>query len=240
MRPYRFCIFMVLIMALIISCSFPALQDRFPFSDADQEPESIEQNSITPTIPQHLTRQPPLPGPAAPTDLNVALQVSNKLNVERIAEPVTSGVPLPKNLEINDAQTLQLVDKDGNPVPAQFTPLARWGASPGDTTAPIRWVLLDFFADVSPQETAYYYLQQGGPGPVPDEPLLINNGTDNILVEGGNLAWVFSKQDGKVFGPNLKDGILLIAVGSDGQRYTSMGDVEVSLAMKARFVLRFT
>jgi len=94
------------------------------------------------------------------------LRVSNSLDVASTGQPVTSGVPLPHDLNLTDPTRLRLVDAGGDLVPAQFTPLARWGGAPDDSTVPMRWVLVDFQATVGPQDTAYYFLQEDGLGHV--------------------------------------------------------------------------
>ena len=230
MQKKRRFLFGALIILLLMACNLPVLQDGFPFFGSAEESVEAEGVSVTPTMPPHLTRQPLPDGPDAPTALNVALQVRNDLDVVRITEPLTSGVPLPAELGITDAGSLQLLTQDGSSVPAQFTVLARWGGTANDSTAPIKWVLLDFLADVPPKDTAYYYLQQGGPGVSPSVPLQVNDAEGFIAVGGGDVSWEFNKQDGSVFAPDLKESIHISALDSNGLRYTGIGDVDVSLA----------
>lgn len=96
--------------------------------------------------------------------LEVPLTITNRTPVQRIEEPVTSGVPLAESANIKDAQTLRIMDSSGNPVPAQFRVLSRWQGVPEDTSKPIRFVLIDFQADVAPNSQSVYFLRDGGTG----------------------------------------------------------------------------
>jgi len=73
---------------------------------------------------------------------------------------------LAKESGIISTDQLRVTDAQGKPVPAQFRVLSRWGRLE-DAKAPIRWVLVDFQADVPPRGTATYRLQQGPPAPLP-------------------------------------------------------------------------
>ncbi len=161
--------------------------------------------------------------------LNVPLQVHNPLTQERVREPVTAGVPLPRALGLTDAGRLRLVDSAGNAVPAQFTPLARWGGAPGDSAAPIRWVLVDFQASVPPEGTAVFYLQDGGPGPAPEPPLVITDDPDALVIDTGAARFSISKADGSLSADGLSAPLTGRAqVG--GVTYRAAGPVTVQIA----------
>ncbi|MBN1965756.1 MAG: hypothetical protein JW910_13980 [Anaerolineae bacterium] len=162
--------------------------------------------------------------------LNVPLQVTNPLDVPRINEPVTSGVPLPRELAITDPGSLRLVDAAGNAIPAQFTPLARWGGSPDDPAAPLRWVLVDFQATVGPQQTVMYTLQNAGPGPAPQFPLALADGIDALTVDTGVALFSISKADGRLSAPGLAAPVGG-QVRSGGTVYTESGSVSVRVAL---------
>ena len=83
------------------------------------------------TLPKPVASEPHPEGPAAPTELNVPLRAHNPSAQNRIDQPVTSGLPLPYALDWTDVSQLRLVDANGSPVPAQFTPVARWGGAAG-------------------------------------------------------------------------------------------------------------
>mgnify|MGYP001581773158 CR=1 FL=1 len=99
------------------------------------------------------------------TPLSVKLTVDEPAGLARTQEPVTTGIPLPKNANIFDSNTLRIVGADGvTTIPAQFQVISRWDGLISDTTKPIKWVLVDFQADVVANATATYYLKDGGTG----------------------------------------------------------------------------
>jgi len=103
--------------------------------------------------------------------LNVPLTVRETTGVARNDESVTSGVPIPSSLNLTDLSVLRLLDASGRPVPAQFIPLARWAGAPGDTSKPVRWLLVDFQASLPANGTATYRLVSSG-GALPVFPTL--------------------------------------------------------------------
>ena len=82
--------------------------------------------------------------------LDVPLTVTDYAGIERISEPVTSGIPLPESADIKNPYSLRIFDSGGSPVPAQFTVLARWAGKPDDLSKPIKWVLFYFFSKRPP------------------------------------------------------------------------------------------
>ena len=170
--------------------------------------------------------------PPAPTDLNVPLVVHNPLDFTRTNEPVTSGVPLLRAVGVADPQRLRLVDAEGSPIPAQFTPLARWGGAPGDETTPIQWVLIDFQATVGPGDTTRYFLQEGGPGPAPSPPLVVTDGPDALTVDTGVATFSLSKADGGLTAPGLAAPIHSRVRGTDGMVRAATGPVTVRIALQ--------
>jgi hypothetical protein len=93
----------------------------------------------------------------------VQLNVTDSTGIVRVNEPVTSGIPLPRALNLTDTAGLRLVDGLGVAVPAQFTVTARWGGTPADTTKPIKWLLLDFqVSHLAANANATYILQDSG------------------------------------------------------------------------------
>ncbi|MBI4672531.1 MAG: DNRLRE domain-containing protein [Chloroflexi bacterium] len=113
--------------------------------------------TFTPTPPRTPTTPP------APVALNVALTVRENNGVARVNDPVTQGVPLPFNAYVYNASTLVLSNASQQAVPAQFTVLARWGGAPDDASKPIKWVLVDFQANVAANGSAIYQLKTGTP-----------------------------------------------------------------------------
>ena len=97
---------------------------------------------------------------AAGAPVSIAIQVAEPAGTARLGEPVTSGVPLPRGA-VREAGRLWLSDAGGRAVPLQRTPLERW------PDGSLRWVLLDFPADVAADREAVYTLRQGVPAALP-------------------------------------------------------------------------
>lgn len=199
----------ILVAFVFLSCSLPII-DRLGAQEIEETdalsgesgtlPEETAADTGVSTFTPPPTWELPPDGPEAVTSLSVPLRVFNPLDVSRNGEPLTSGVPLPRALGITDTDSLLLVDVSGEAVPAQFTSLARWGASPDDLAAPLRWVLVDFQASVGPAEAAYYYLQEGGPGPEPQRSLVIDDTPEAIFVNTGVAQYSIEKSTGNLGG----------------------------------------
>jgi hypothetical protein len=168
-------------------------------------------------------------GGSTPTsDLDVTLTVVNSLSTARTDEPVTSGVPIPRSLNLTDLSALRLLDGSGQPVAAQFTPLARWGGAPGDTGKPVRWLLLDFQADVPANASASYRLVDSG-GATPTYPTLtVTDGPDAVTVDTGAAQFSIDKTDGQLTATGLASPMFGQA-SSDGTDYTTTGPVNVAV-----------
>ena len=170
-----------------LACNLPAFTPPGPPTGTEEtatrevQPHPTLSPAPVPDEAERPTPKPPPEAPPAPTGLNVPLRVYNPLDVARTDQPVTSGMPLPRDLGITDTTRLRLVDARGDPVPAQFTPLARWGGALDDGSAPIRWVLVDFQAVVGPQDTVYYFLQERDPGHAPAHPPVVSDGADGPI-----------------------------------------------------------
>ncbi|MFX0092343.1 MAG: hypothetical protein ACFFBD_11320, partial [Candidatus Hodarchaeota archaeon] len=162
--------------------------------------------------------------------LNVQVTLSETSGISRIGEPVTSGIPIPQNLQLKDLSTLRLVDNSSQPVPTQFTPLARWGSSSDDSSAPIKWLLLDFQADLSANNNINYYLKNTG-GTLPTYPQMsVVDGINTITVNTGVATFSLSKNDGQLTAPHLS-GTVHGRLKSDGTTYTTIGSVTVEIML---------
>ncbi|MBN1312993.1 MAG: hypothetical protein JXB30_16395 [Anaerolineae bacterium] len=224
MRRISIGIFLTLALISILACNLSPQEEQLP------ETAAPRQDRFQGPSGRQTTPLPPPDYPSSPTDLNVPLQVFNPLAVTRINEPVTSGVPLPRMLSITNPANLRLVDDTGTPVPAQLTALARWGAAPEEAGAPIRWVLVDFQADVEAEGTAYYFLQEGGPSPAPPASLAINDGPETITINTGAGQFNISKVDGNLSGPGLS-APLFGQAQSGGVTYTTGGSVTTTIEL---------
>jgi len=177
--------------------------------------------------------------------LRVPLTVTEPAGVVRVDEPVTSGVPLPKGA-VTDVGRLRLVGPDGKPVPAQFRVLSRWwkglegpkGAAFANGDGSIKWVLVDFQANVPVKGSAGVTLTDGGAAPAAT-PLKVSQTAEAVAVVTGPLKFTVSKtafhlfdsvwldangdgtfsDDEQVLKARPGDGFVI--VGMDGKRYGS-------------------
>ena len=85
----------------------------------------------------------------------VRLKAVEPAGIERVAEPVTGGVPFPEGL-VKDVSKLALVDAAGKPVPAAFTAINLW---PKDKS--VRWALVDTQLSVPANGTAEFAIVEG-------------------------------------------------------------------------------
>ena len=129
--------------------------------------------------------------------LSVPLTVRDHSTVARTAEPVRSGVPIPRSAALMDVTDLRLVGPAGVAVPARFTALGRWGAGPADPGAPVRWVQVEFRADVPAGGAATYTLLDGGAGPAPAALAMVETAAA-VEVTTGPARFLVSKSRGTI------------------------------------------
>lgn len=75
--------------------------------------------------PRPTLRMPGLDGQQPAALQRVALIVQNETDIDRDAEPVVSGIPIPRG-ELPDGAQARLVDAAGTRTPCQIEPLAQW------------------------------------------------------------------------------------------------------------------
>ena len=132
---------------------------------------------------------------AQSNSLSIPLTITDYANIQRINEPVISGIPLPKEANITSINQLQITGSQGNPIPAQFTVLSRWNGTPEDSSKPIKWVLLDFQANVPKNGTSIYYLKTttSNGGNTQNTNLSIQEDSEKIIVNTGKAKFQISK-----------------------------------------------
>ncbi|MDI6752615.1 MAG: hypothetical protein QME07_07220, partial [bacterium] len=152
--------------------------------------------------------------------LNVALTVKDEAGVERTAEPLCSGVPIPEG-QLYGTNAL-CIERNGIPIPAQFSVLSKWEDNS------IKWVLCQFQADVSAYGSSTYYLKDTG-AYNPSTSLTITDGTNSIYVNTGPLQFTVNKKQFNLFDEAWIDGKKIVSSSLEnglfvtdkaGKRYT--------------------
>lgn len=199
-------------------------------------------SSGSPSNPTDPTGGPTSPDHAAPDELDLALYVEDFAGADRASEPVRSGVPVPRAVGITDLDGFRVVDEQGAVVPAQFEVTSRWGGAPDDATKPIKWVLVQFLADVEADGTAVYRLQSSSEAqaPAPGDSLIDTDDATKIVVDTGAARFTISKvafnlfdrvelADGTVVTSNTPAGGIYLT-SPEGVRFlASAGVTEVSV-----------
>ena len=114
----------------------------------------------------------------------VPIEVRDYGGVERKQWPVTGGVPFGR-AELPNPRRVALVDGAGNAVPLQHEVLARW------EDGSVKWLLLDFFADVQANGAEAYTLRYGpdadGAAALPSSALTWRETQDGVHIDTGCL-----------------------------------------------------
>lgn len=129
----------------------------------------------------------------------VELTVSESAGIQRINEPVTSGVPLPEGA-VFSPDNFKLTDLNGNEIPMQAQVTSRWGPLE-DTSKSIKWILLDFQASLNAGENKKYILHFGNgvTRTAISNPVQITNNVGNLVIKTGNNEFTLSKTNFKLF-----------------------------------------
>lgn len=137
----------------------------------------------------------------------VPLILRNASAAPRVDWPVTAGVPLSRGA-LRDEKLARLHDEKKQELALQTRTLSRW------EDGSIKWLLLDFQANIAPRQTVNYRLETGAAANVKSpSPLKISEDAERISVDTGRLGFTVSKKrmgllasmriktqhDGKVF-----------------------------------------
>ena len=133
------------------------------------------------------------PGQAAqspsPCAASVPLLVTDHAGVRRAGEPVRSGIPLPQG-GLEAANRARLLAPNGEVVAASFQALDSW------PDGSVRWLLVDFTAEVAARGTERYRLQFGGgqcDAGVEVAAVAIEERTDSLIVDTGAARFTIDK-----------------------------------------------
>ncbi|MCC6444378.1 MAG: hypothetical protein IT210_13115, partial [Armatimonadetes bacterium] len=121
----------------------------------------------------------------------VPLTLRETAGAARRQEPVTCGIPLPRGA-VTDAGQFRLIrESDGKEVPAQFRIAGQWWPDPS-----VRWVWVDFQADLPAKASAGYRLEYG-PGikaeALPEQPVAVTEQEARWVVDTGAARFTVSK-----------------------------------------------
>ena len=114
----------------------------------------------------------------------IQLTVQEPLGVDRPRYPVTLGVPFPQGV-LATAEDLR-VEAKGDALPLQTRVMLRW---PDDS---IKWVLVDFQADLQSGEDNHFDLiwgEQDGGAPTVADPVTCTESSDGLTVATGPLSF---------------------------------------------------
>lgn len=125
--------------------------------------------------------------------LDVALTVNEPAGVARRGWPVTSGVPVARG-ELREAGGVALRGPDGADVPVQTDVLARW------PDGSVRWLLVDFQADLRAKETKAFRLHDGSPVAPAGAALRVTAEAARTVLETGPLRLELSREGFDPFG----------------------------------------
>ncbi len=126
--------------------------------------------------------------------VSIALTVSETAGIARSAEPVTCGIPVPRASSLMSADGLHVTDGAGREVPSQFQVTSRWGGGPTDARKPVRWLLVDFEADVAAGQEARYTVSAGAGGPPSTGLGVARNDSSVLQVTTGAADFTFNKK----------------------------------------------
>lgn len=186
----------------------------------------------------------------------VALRVRDRSGVNHRATPTTTGVPIAESENILDPiAQLKLVDDTGSQIPAQFAVAARWG-NLNDTRRPVKWVHVDFLADLDANQSREYFLTRRDSQTFSPSNMPVTETGSSITIDTGTALFRISKRAGTVFDAVYLDANydgdftndeLVIAPGSSsgavltdhlGNEYTSANDMPYEVRVVDRGPVR--
>jgi hypothetical protein len=159
----------------------------------------------------------PRPRATPRVPVTVRLTVRETAGVARSGEVASTGIPLPRSLDLRDTRGLAVVDSAGRPVPADFRVLARWNAGLEDREAPIQWLHVTFPATVGARQSAAYSLIADGSAanPPPASPLTLVRQGDRIVVDTGAAVFSLNGAPGSLFDEVRSPGGARLITGSE-------------------------
>ena len=124
------------------------------------------------------------------TTILVPLTITDRAGLNRINEPITFGVPFAQG--VLDPDTVMRVLSGGEPYPCQIQATSHW------SDGSVRWLLVDFQADVAASSDSVYALTDGGIDSI-DNTLSATEDADSIVVITGPLKFIVSRTKFNLF-----------------------------------------
>jgi hypothetical protein len=226
----------------------PPPEEPPPEEPQPEEPQPEEPQPEEPQPEEPPPEEPPPPPPSDPgeplTGILVTIKDASGLGAKD--HPVQVVVPLTYGA-YQDTSAFRVVDKAGNPVPAQFEVVNRWWARDKS----LRHVAAHFRASVAAGSAARYAVQtQAGAGPAPLRPVAVSQSGDVTTVDTGVLkftvkrngfnlfdeVWLDTDGDGayaageRIVAPNGAAGpVFLGRRAGDVQRASARSDIRVKV-----------
>ena len=189
-------------------------------------------------------------GSALAGSLNIPVRVVNTLSQDRALDPVSAGIPIPREQAVTSTQSLAMVDESGRQVPCQFQVAARWGGSPDDASKPAKWVLATFLASVPSRGESQYRLVDKG-GAVNAEGITVTENNDNsITIDTGAAVFTLNRDHFTLFDKVTSGGAVItsssdnkiVLTDESGRPYSTINDkpkvFEIEEQGPVRLVLR--
>lgn len=124
----------------------------------------------------------------SPPDFSIPLRIRDVAGVDRVNEPVSSGVPLPLGL-LYEPRGIAVFDENGTAIPAQFKVLERWREFGQDGS--VKWLLITFITTISANSEKLYFLKPGN-NPMPQYPASAVDHGSYIRIGGQDFLKDFS------------------------------------------------
>jgi hypothetical protein len=149
--------------------------------------------------------------------MEIPLYVDETAGVERLEEPVTTGVPLERGI-LQDLDRLAIETTTGEAVPAQFRTLSEW------PDGSVKWVLIDFQANVGANGRATYLLSDSGTRAVHAEKLEVVDAEKEVAVSSDEMVFRISKESFALISELQLEGKRLFGGGPGAQVFPVEGD----------------
>ncbi|OGJ87339.1 MAG: hypothetical protein A2268_14385 [Candidatus Raymondbacteria bacterium RifOxyA12_full_50_37] len=156
---------------------------------------------------------------------DIVVQLQERSGVSRTGDPVSIGIPFPLNAGYVNTSGFGVFDGSGNPVDAQFKVTGRWDGEPDAVAKPIRWVLVDFQANVAANAEASYTIRTTA-STQPGSGITVAETDSRITIHTGVAVFEIDKINFNLFDKVTVGGVVVVDSGaSQGAVLTDSGTV---------------